>query len=58
VRDEGEATHKLFLGAEKDSIRNAHGIAKTVGLDGDEGIYLGGGPRSRGCSEGSNGGMH
>ena len=29
-------THKLFLGAEEDPIRNVHGIAKRAGLDGDE----------------------
>lgn len=33
-------THKLFLGAEEDLIRNVHGIAKTAGLDGDELGYL------------------
>jgi hypothetical protein len=36
ARTEGEVTHKLFLGAEEDLIRNVHGIAKTAGLDGDE----------------------
>ncbi len=36
ARTEGEATHKLFLGAEDDLIRNVHGIANTARLDGDE----------------------
>ena len=40
ARTEGEATHKLFLGAEEDLIRNVHGIAKTAGLDGDEMGYI------------------
>ena len=40
ARTEGQPTHKLFLGAEKDLIRNIHGIAKTAGLDGDELGYL------------------
>ena len=40
ARTEGEVTHKLFLGAEEDLIRNIHGIAKTAELDGDEVGYL------------------
>jgi hypothetical protein len=40
ARTEGEVTHKLFLGAEQDLIRNVHGIAATAGLDGDELGYL------------------
>jgi len=40
ARTEGEVTHKLFLGAEEDLIRNVHGIAKTAGLDGDELGYI------------------
>jgi hypothetical protein len=40
ARTEDEVTHKLFLGAEEDLIRNVHGIAKTAGLDGDEVGYL------------------
>ena len=40
ARTEGEVTHKLFLGAEADLIRNVHGIAKTAGLDGDELGYI------------------
>ncbi len=40
ARSEGQLTHKLFLGAEADLIRNIHGIAKTAGLDGDELGYL------------------
>jgi hypothetical protein len=33
-------THKLFIGAEADLIRNIHGIAEVAGLDGDELGYL------------------
>ena len=33
-------THKLFLGAEEDFIRNVHGIAKTAAWDGDELRYV------------------
>jgi hypothetical protein len=40
ARTEGEVTHKLFLGAEEDLIRNVHGIAKAAELDGDEVGYL------------------
>ncbi|MHB9046791.1 MAG: hypothetical protein ACYC35_12690 [Pirellulales bacterium] len=40
ARPAGEVTHKLFLGAEEDLIRNVHGIAKTADLDGDELGYL------------------
>ena len=34
ARTEGKVTHKVFLGAEEDLIRNVHGIAKTAGLGG------------------------
>jgi hypothetical protein len=40
ARTEDEVTHKLFLGAQEDLIRNVHGIAKAAGLDGDELGYL------------------
>jgi hypothetical protein len=40
ARTNGQATHKLMLGAEEDLIRNIHGIAKAAGLDGDELGYL------------------
>ncbi|MGA2618051.1 MAG: hypothetical protein ABSF26_10610 [Thermoguttaceae bacterium] len=40
ARTEDQVTHKLFLGAEEDLIRNVHGIAKTAGLDGDELGYI------------------
>jgi len=40
ARTEDQVTHKLFLGAEEDLIRNVHGIAKTAGLDGDELGYV------------------
>ncbi len=40
ARVAGEVTHKLFLGAEKDLVRNIHGMAKVAGLDGDELGYL------------------
>jgi hypothetical protein len=40
ARVEGEITHKHFLGAEEDLIRNIHGVAKVAGLDGDEVGYL------------------
>jgi hypothetical protein len=33
-------THKLFIGAKADLIRNIHGIAEVAGLDGDELGYL------------------
>ncbi len=36
ARPTGEVTHKLFIGAEADLIRNIHGIAEVAGLDGDE----------------------
>jgi hypothetical protein len=40
ARREDQLTHKLFLGAEDDLIRNIHGIAKSAKLDGDELGYL------------------
>jgi hypothetical protein len=40
ARTEDNVTHKLFLGAEQDLIRNVHGIAKTARLDGDELGYI------------------
>jgi hypothetical protein len=40
ARPTGEVTHKLFIGAEADLIRNIHGIAELAGLDGDEPGYL------------------
>ena len=40
ARPAGELTHKLFIGAEADLIRNIHGIAEVAGLDGDELGYL------------------
>ena len=40
ARPTGEVTHKLFIGAEADLIRNIHGIAEVAGLDGDELGYL------------------
>ena len=40
ARVEGEVTHKHFLGAEEDLIRNIHGVAKAAELDGDEVGYL------------------
>ncbi len=40
ARPAGEVTHKLFIGAEADLIRNLHGIAEVAGLDGDELGYL------------------
>ena len=36
----GETTHNVFIGAEADLIRNTHGIAEVLGLDGDELGYL------------------
>ena len=39
---EGDVTHKLFLRAEEDLIRNDYGIAKAAGLDVDEGTHPGG----------------
>ena len=42
ARPAGEATFKVFIGAEKDLLRNIHGIAKVAELDGDElGFLLG-----------------
>jgi hypothetical protein len=40
ARPTSEVTHKLFIGAEADLIRNIHGIAEVAGLDGDELGYL------------------
>ena len=40
ARTAGELTHKQFIGAEADLIRNIHGIAEVAGLDGDEIGYL------------------
>jgi hypothetical protein len=40
ARPTGEMTHKLFIGAEADLIRDIHGIAEVAGLDGDELGYL------------------
>ena len=40
ARTSGEMTHKLFIGAEADLIRNIHGVAEVAGLDGDELGYL------------------
>ncbi|MCY3016295.1 MAG: hypothetical protein NT171_16605 [Planctomycetota bacterium] len=39
-RCEGEASCQAFLGETDDLIRNIHGVAKVVGLDGDEAGYL------------------
>ncbi len=36
----GQVSHKTFLGAEEDLIRNIHGLAKVAELDGDEVGYL------------------
>ena len=40
ARTEGQVTHKMFLGAEEDLIRNIHGLAKVAELDGDELGYI------------------
>jgi hypothetical protein len=40
ARVEGEISHKMFLGAQADLIRNIHGLAKVAELDGDEVGYL------------------
>ena len=40
ARRVGEASFKVFIGAEQDLIRNIHGIAMTAELDGDEVGYL------------------
>jgi len=40
ARSEGDIGFNHFIGAEDDLIRNIHGVAKTVGLDGDELGYL------------------
>lgn len=39
-RCEGQASCQAFLGETDDLIRNIHGLAKAVGLDGDEVGYL------------------
>lgn len=39
-RCEGQATFATFLGAERDLVRNVHGVAEVAGLDGDEVGYL------------------
>ncbi len=40
ARVAGQASHKTFLGAEKDLVRNIHGVAEVAELDGDELGYL------------------
>jgi hypothetical protein len=40
ARVTGQASHKTFLGAEADLIRNIHGVAEVAELDGDELGYL------------------
>ncbi len=40
ARPAGEATFKVFLGAEADLIRNIHGLSAVAELDGDEIGYL------------------
>ncbi|MDY0170049.1 MAG: hypothetical protein RBS80_26125 [Thermoguttaceae bacterium] len=40
ARVAGQTSHKTFLGAEKDLVRNIHGVAKVAELDGDELGYL------------------
>ncbi len=40
ARVTGQVSHKTFLGAEEDLIRNIHGLAKVAELDGDEVGYL------------------
>jgi hypothetical protein len=40
ARLEGHTGFDQFLGAEKDLIRNIHGVAKVAALDGDEVGYL------------------
>jgi len=40
ARVAGQVSHKTFLGAEKDLVRNIHGVAKVAELDGDELGYL------------------
>lgn len=39
-RCEGQTTFATFLGAERDLVRNVHGVAEVAGLDGDEVGYL------------------
>jgi hypothetical protein len=36
ARTTGEMTHKIFIGAEADLIRNIRGIAEVAGLNGNE----------------------
>jgi hypothetical protein len=40
ARPAGEISHKIFIGAEADLIKNIHGLAEVAGLDGDELGYL------------------
>jgi hypothetical protein len=40
ARKQGAIGFNEFIGAEKDLIRNVHGIAKVAELDGDELGYL------------------
>lgn len=40
ARPAGEASFKVFIGAEQDLIRNINGIAQVAELDGDEVGYL------------------
>lgn len=40
ARPAGEASFKVFLGAEADLIRNIHGLSAVAELDGDEIGYL------------------
>ncbi|MBI3467143.1 MAG: hypothetical protein HY000_29365 [Planctomycetes bacterium] len=39
-RCEGDVSFKAFLGASEDLLRNIHGVAAVVELDGDEVGYL------------------
>src|SRR5687767_4473095 len=39
-RCEEQSTFATFLGAERDLVRNVHGVAEVAGLDGDEVGYL------------------
>ena len=39
-RCNGQASHEIFLGETSDLIRNIHGVATVVELDGDEVGYL------------------
>lgn len=40
ARKQGDVGFNEFIGAEKDLIRNIHGVAKAAELDGDELGYL------------------